>query len=286
MSIRVNQRRFSISLLLLLPLTGLAAGERTPGQWQFSLAAGSGQTETPLSNRQPVKGHVMPVVSYYGERFYLENSHLGYALLEQDQFYLDLAGELNRDGMFYRFDGVDKFGWWDALGIGGSIESGVENGGHPVQYPADWFQDIKRDLSYMGGLAATWLHDAGQLRLSFLQDISGVHGGQTIRLSAQRDWHWQALAIRLQLGIERNNKTLNTYYYNVRPQELNAVPSYFHTGASLNGYYGITVSYQFHPDWAVLAHWQQYHLDHALMASPLLARASYHSRFIGVRYNF
>ena len=113
----VKRYRCAIFSIWLTFFISPAQAEAVDG-WQFSLAAGHGKISTVLSGRRPISGNFIPGVSYYGERFYLENTHLGYSLVENDYGYIDLVGELNDDGMFFELDGVNKFGWWDAIGIG------------------------------------------------------------------------------------------------------------------------------------------------------------------------
>lgn len=250
--------------------------------WQFSLAAGHGKISTPLSGRHALQGDVIPGVSYYGERFYLENTHLGYALLELDQVYVDLVGELNEDGMFFEFDGINQFGWWEALGINrtGNIEHGTE-----PTIPG-FYEDIKRRLSYMAGVSSNFTADGSTARLSYLQDISGVHDGSELRLTLRHDWQWQQLKLQLQAGLARKDQQLVNYYYNIRPYEINGVPSWFDLPSVWNYHVGATLVYQYDEHWALLAHWQHQQLDRDLLRSPLVRRADYQSRFVGVRYSF
>lgn len=251
--------------------------------WQFSLAAGHGKISTPLSGRHALQGDVMPGVSYYGDNFYLENTHLGYSLLEQDHVYIDLVGELNDDGMFFEFDGVNNFGWWEAIGI--NRTGGVEGGGKPPATPGQ-FEDIKRRLSYMAGISSNFTANGSTFRVSYLQDISGVHDGSELRLTLRQDWSWDKVQLQLQAGLARKDQQLVNYYYNLRPYEISGIPSWFELASTWNYHFGATFVYQYDEHWALLAHWQHQQLDRELLRSPLVRRADYQSRFVGVRYSF
>lgn len=263
--------------LLLFPLLSDAS---SPEGWQLSLALGQGKVSTPLAARDDIEGNIVPGISYYGERFYLENTHLGYTLLEHEQGYVDLVGELNDDGMFFELDGVNNFGWWDALGIGRTDNT-------EFQYPPNYYQDIERHLSYLGGVSGTLVWQDSSFRAAYLRDISGVHHGEVMRLSLRQDLAFgEHLTLRLQAIAERKDQRLLNYYYNVRPYELNDAPSWFTLKAAWNFSYGASMNYQLDPNWSLLVHWQHHQLDTDLQLTPLLRRLDYQSKFVGLRYLF
>ncbi len=263
------------SLGLTFSTTGIRAEPATG--WQFSLAAGHGKITTPLAGRRSISGHFIPGISYYGERFYLENTYLGYALIERESGYIDLVGELNDDGMFFELDGVDKFGWWDALGLKLSDNT----------LPGTHYEDIERNLSYMAGISANYIFADTTFRLTVLQDISGVHHGETQRLSMRRDFNvLQQLTLRLSAMAERKDQQLINYYYNLRPSELDNKPSWFTLPAVWNFGFGASLNYQLNQDWSLLAHWQHHQLDAIFQQNPLFKRRDYQSSFAGVRYIF
>jgi MipA family protein len=258
--------------------------ENTVGEWQFALSLGTGKVTTPLANRHDLQGSVLPAVSYYGEHFYLENSFIGYSLVEQDNWYLDLVGGLNDDGYFFELDGVNQFGWWDALGIEGGYSLQLEGEG-PAQLPGT-YQDIKRNLSYMAGASVNWLTDIAEVRLTLLTDISGVHQGQEQHFSLRKTYEYQQWQFRWQIGALHKDEQINNYYYNLRPHELDNTNSWFRLGDSWQYFYALTINYQLDPNWAIQAFWQKNLLDKELMKSPLVAKDQSYSRFIGVRYSF
>ena len=264
--------------------TTLPAAQTEPGRWEISLSLGHGQVTTPLTNRDDLQGSVLPAISYYGERFFIENSFVGYSLIERDNWYLDLVGGLNDDGFFFELDGVNQFGWWDALGIERGYNTIIE--GEGPAYPPDSYQDIERHLSYMAGASVSWLTEIAELRLTLLTDISGVHHGQEQHLSLRKSYNYPQWQVRWQLGALHKDQQINNYYYNLRPKELDQTESWFRLTDSWQYFYAFTLQYQFDSNWAIQAFWQKNQLDEDLLISPLLAKDHYYSRFIGVRYSF
>ena len=253
-------------------------------QWEFALSLGTGKVTTPLTNRDDLQGSVLPVISYYGERFFIENSFVGYSLIEREHWYLDLVGGLNDDGFFFELDGVNQFGWWDALGIERGYNTLIE--GEGPAYPPDSYQDIDRHLSYMAGASVSWLTDIAELRFTFLTDLSGVHHGQEQHISLRKSYDYQQWQFRWQLGALHKDQQINNYYYNLRPRELDQTESWFRLSDSWQYFYAFTLQYQFDANWAIQAFWQKNQLDEDLLLSPLLIKDHYYSRFIGVRYSF
>ena len=247
------------------------------GHWQFALSAGTGKVTTPLSNRDDLHGSILPAISYYGEHFYIENSVVGYSLVENAHWYIDLVGSLNDDGLFFELDGINQFGWWDAMGQHPS-------NGNPTEQ--EIFQDIERNLSYMGGMSFNWLNDLADSRLTLLKDISGVHEGSELHLTLRKNYSYQQWTFQWQVGAIRKSQRLNNYYYNLRPYELDNTPSWFSLPSSIQYFFGLHLIYQLTPEFAIQAFWQKNQLDEVLLRSPLVRSDYYYSRFIGVRYSF
>ena len=276
----VKRYRCAIFSIWLTFFISPAQAEAVDG-WQFSLAAGHGKISTVLSGRRPISGNFIPGVSYYGERFYLENTHLGYSLVENDYGYIDLVGELNDDGMFFELDGVNKFGWWDAIGIGRT------DGGESPAHPENHYEDIERNLSYMAGISGNLVLADTTFRATFLRDVSGVHQGETQRFSVRRDFvPFPKLTLQLTALAEHKDQQLINYYYNFRPNELNNSPSWFSLPDLWNFSYGGSVNYQFDQHWSLMAHWQHHQMDKDIQRNPIILRADYQSKFVGVRYIF
>ncbi|AOE50428.1 MipA/OmpV family protein [Kangiella sediminilitoris] len=83
------------------------------GEWNISLSLGYGQVESIISNVDDFDLYLLPNISYYGESFFLENTTMGYSLYEDEDFYLDIVGKLNEDGIYFN---LDDFGVFSALG--------------------------------------------------------------------------------------------------------------------------------------------------------------------------
>ena len=62
---------------------------------------GYGLIETHLAEGKDTELYLMPSFSYYGENFFIENLSMGYSLVENDRFIVDLATRFNLDGLYF-----------------------------------------------------------------------------------------------------------------------------------------------------------------------------------------
>jgi hypothetical protein len=75
------------------------------GRWNFSVALGAGVRTNPLVNGENIPLAVIPHVSYYGKRFFLDDLDLGFSLAETNTNALNLAASPSYDRVyFYRGD--------------------------------------------------------------------------------------------------------------------------------------------------------------------------------------
>lgn len=263
-------------LLCALPLTAQSRDDATAGEWQLSVSAGYGRIDNPVKGRDDIQMYLLPAVSYYGKRFYLENTHLGYALYERDNLYFDLVGQFNEDGYFFNFDGSRALGLKEII---------VPDIGF-VDPDAEPSPKIEKDLSYLLGMSATWKPYGFSLRASALLDVTAGHHGSEYHLSLSRDWQWQKLRIRVLGRAVRKSSATNNYYYNFSTSETAGAGRWFYHNGHWQLQWRLVAAYELSNQLDIIAQWQYNQLDSKLQVSPLLTSSQYYSRFIGLRYRF
>lgn len=87
------------------------------GEWQISIGLGLGWRTNPLHEGDDSPMFVLPEVSYYGERFFLENLDLGWTLYESRQHQFNLLFTPGTDQMF--FNPWDPYNFLDPGGASG-----------------------------------------------------------------------------------------------------------------------------------------------------------------------
>lgn len=93
------------------------------GDWRVSVGLGAGMRSNPLHQGEDTPLVVLPEVSYYGERFFLENLEMGFTLFEDRRHQLNLLLTPGYDQMY--------FNRWDPFNFSGSGGFSPGVGGAP-----------------------------------------------------------------------------------------------------------------------------------------------------------
>lgn len=250
----------------------------TTGDLHVALALGYGGLENPRAHAKAIKTYVLPTWSYYGERFYVENFTLGYSLYESDSLQLDIQTQLNDDGIFFEFDGLNKLFMGDILGIT-PIKQPINE-----KYPS--FDEIERNISYLGGINITWLTELSDISLGYFHDITGVHQGNEIQLRLKRSFEYTWGALGFMGGTVRKNQNILNYYYQLTPEERGPINSHYYPSATLNYYAKAVVNVPLGENVNFVGILEYTWLGQAITDSIMIDKDSYVSGFIGISYGF
>ncbi|MDN7125686.1 MipA/OmpV family protein [Pseudidiomarina sp. 1APP75-32.1] len=277
---------FYMALLLLLTMkssSALATDKTDPqqvlaNQWHVSLAVGYGYVDVPRAGKKPVKTYLLPSISYYGEKFYLENFTMGYSLYEGDIFMLDLQTKLNDDVIFFELDGFENLFASDLLGF-----TPNRGGAGPTASP---IISIERSVSYLGGVNALWTTPAGDLSLGGFNDISNIHNGHEAHLRLTDTFRYQMFAWAFELGATYKSKETVSYYYELRPDEIGTIHTGYNARAGVNYHARALFDYPLSDHWSAIAVVEYNRLASNIADSPFLNDNEYWGGFVGVNYRF
>ena len=249
------------------------------GQWQWSIAAGYGYIENPRAKAEPVTTYLLPSVQYYGERFYLDNFTLGYSLYEGQHWLLDVQTRLNEDGFFFQLDGLDHLLATDLFSS------------RPIREDADSprqpdYADINRNISYLGGLNASWLHGGTEVSLGYFHDISGVHQGSETQLRLRQRYPLSWGAVAVELGVTAKDSQLVNYYYRLTRAETGNRTVKQYTGSGINGHVRLVLNAPLTESWFFTGLLEYNRLGSGIHRSRLIDKTNYWSVFAGVGYAF
>ena len=252
------------------------------GEWHIRLSAGLGRVENPLAKTDDIKVPVLPSVSYYGDRFYLNNFNLGYALYETDSFAVDIEGILNEDGIYYQSRGFKQ------SVLAASI-FGNRNPASSIFIPDDQFD---RKLSYLAGPSLTYQYGFGELYLGYFTDITGTHDGQEAQLSLSWAEQMGNHIFRIEAGLIYKSDKLQDYYYSsvfARRSLLNGSVREFdlYTAESgKNTYASLYYEYLMDQNWSVVARLKHTRLNDEIRQSVIIHSDRTIDSFIGISYRF
>ena len=304
--------RFSSSLPALLALVllqpAMAASDCVPdeeacvevGRWQLGLGIGLGVRTNPLEDGDDIPLVLLPMVSYTGERFFIDSLDFGYTLWESDTQQLNLLLTPSYDQVFFeRWDPVNFV--LESPGLGTALNGGGKNSSDPKEpYPLidpgvsgsgdfEGPESLQRKLPkrHMSGLAGLEYHfrlGGYGLHLHWLKDVTDIHQGEERRLALSRAWQAGNHDLALSAGAVWQDATLTNYYYGV-PQG-DAYWASYEAGNALSTQVRFDWNYRLSRHWDLRALLSYRRLPEEITASPLVRSDKVVTAFIGGVYHF
>ena len=319
----------AIGLLWLLAPGALAADthcEAYPddciaiGEWQFSLGVGLGGRSNPLVGGDTIPVVVLPQASYYGERFFLDTTTLGFSLLETERQSVALVSTLGLDHMYFNDVSLGNF---VIEGAGGSYALSAAPQGQGANNlsvapedstntpnttdkdgPSEFFHkksDTARDLeefvtlddlsprrlAVLGGLEYSAFYQRTGLSVQALSDLIDVHGGQELRLGLDQRLYRGRNEFTLAGGFVWQSDDLVDYYYGIDAGEVAQVPDLeYQADASVTPYVRFDWRRPLAERWTLQATLHQKWFDSAITDSPLVDHSGSTTVFLGGIYHF
>ncbi|NQD35696.1 MipA/OmpV family protein [Permianibacter sp. IMCC34836] len=238
------------------------------GEWEIGIALGYGYAPNPLADADDILLPVLPRISYYGERFFIETSTIGYTLAESAQQRLNLIARPNLDYFYFADSGT----FYSVLT-------------HPFRYglPGEL---SKRELTWLGGLEYSWFRGPWQLQISAGADISVGHDGYEATLGGKYHWQHDDNSLQLSLGLLYRDDRLTDYYYGVTEEETSWLEKRYAPGSSLSPYFSLTDEHQLSEHLSLLMMLAVQRPDSVISDSPLVTERWFTASFFGLSYVF
>ncbi len=250
------------------------------------LGFGYGQYGNILHGGAPSPLFLLPRWQLYSGRFYVENLDLGFNLLSNGGFALDLSTQQSLDALLLRPSGLK------AALLGGILNSPVPL---PLPFdadPATLLTPQRRHLSYLGGLTAYYQTKHWQLTSAWQQDISGVHhGAQWLNeLSYRQRLALPGLpvdsAIQLSAGWRQLSRAYSNYYFAVKPQDSTGQLYLYQPGARTVHFVKLAASSQLTTQLSLVLNWKREFLPDAYQQSLFFRSRQHDVWFTGFFYQF
>ena len=254
------------------------------GEWHFSVALGAGVYTNPLHGGKHIPLVLIPYVSYYDEKFFIENTTIGYTLLDQAGWNISLVGQLNHEQAFFER-------WHPNNIFVASAHSSFINGeiaADNVERTID-VQDVShRDWAYDSGLLINWyLTSKSQLTLEVLHDISNVYQGA----HATIDYRYRTTfgfikksKLELATGISWKSSQLTNYYYGLSEKDTDDSLLHYRANAAWSPYIGLAFNKRLSKDWQLKVNIKREFLSNSITNSPLIRKNHVDTVFLGVKY--
>ncbi len=244
------------------------------GRWNFSVALGAGLRTNPLINGKDIPLAVIPQISYYGKRFFIDNLDLGFTLWEQGGNTLHLIATPGYDRVyFYRAD-LQNF-------LVGFPDASAPDSPRIVSPGTPGAIQVSRRaprITYLAGPEWTFKYGALSGQLDLLRDATGQNSGEEVRgalgipllkskgtLSANIGFTWKSVA------------TVNYYY---------RVPILYSGSAAFDPFMRLGYTLPLSSKWRLNTFFEYERLGNGIADSPIVAEHSVATFFAGAIYTF
>ena len=270
--------RSSIAAFAAFLVCGQSSGAEAPctspspecavvGRWEISASFGIGSRTNPIEGKSDLPLVVIPRISYYGKRFFLENLDLGVTLHEGVSNTFNLIATPGYDrAFFFNSDLQNIF-----------IPGGSSFGNGTVAAPtADQvFEVSPRHTTYLAG--PEWTFNYGPItgQLDALREITGRHDGYEIRAALATPLLAESKgSLVASAGLTWKSEELVSYYYGVR--------GLYEPGAAVNPFVKVRYARPLSDRWTLnaFAHYEK--LANAIAHSPVVTDEHVTTVFAGV----
>ncbi|MFT7559435.1 MAG: outer membrane protein [Flavobacteriales bacterium] len=286
------------------------------GRWELSLGFGYGEHTNPVVNGDAIPIVLIPKLSYYGKRFFLDGFSGGYTLLERSSQQLSLIVSPSYEQMYFKRWSIGNV----SLGGGGSsfsdaftpssVATPSEDGGlsgdespvtgaPPIESPPiepppivenkpelDLARLTSRNTTVYGGVEYGIGGDSWSMNAQLLRDVSVGHQGTSARVAAAYVGAWGSSRLSLSSGFSWQSSNLLAYYYGVSANETEYDELRYRPDAGISPFAKIQWSYDINHNWSIQASYYYRQLSDQITNSPIIERASTQTYYIGGLYHF
>jgi len=239
------------------------------GEWDLSVALGAGVRTNPVQGRSDIPLIVIPQVSYYGRRFFLDSLEPGFTLYEGNANTLNLVAAPGYDRVFFSRNDLQNVFVNGPLGganFGADTDTEV-----PIEY-----RGHRRRTTYLVGPEWLFSYDRFTGQLSALREVTGRHDGYEIRGAVSAALIQTENSLVANAGFTWKSAQTVRYYYGV--QEL------YRPDAALNPFVKVAYSRPLSERWTLNAFVHYEHLSNEITDSPIVSNHSVVTAFVG--FNF
>jgi len=244
------------------------------GQFEISAAFGLGQRSNPVEGRSDIPLVVIPHISWYGKRFFLENLELGYTLHDGEANTFNLIASPGYDRVFfYRNDFQNLFVAGSGLaGPGGTTFTSV---GAAVPPEGRAFEVKDRHTTYLAGPEWSFTYGRVTGQLNALREVTGRNEGFEVRgalavplFAGPRD------SLVAGAGFTWKSSEIVRYYY--------GIDGLYEPGSAFNPFVKLRYSHTLSDRWSInaFAHYEK--LGGAIANSPIITENHVTTAFAGV----
>lgn len=244
------------------------------GHWNFSVALGAGVRTNPLVGGKDIPLVLIPHVSYYAERFFLDNLDLGVTLADNGANTLNLIATPGYDRVyFYRTDLQNFF-----IGFPNNAFPNLPASVAPGTPGATKVPPPAPRITYLAGPEWTFKIDRLSGQLDVLRDATGQNSGAEVRGALGIPLIQARGTVSADLGFTWKSVATVNYYYRV--------PILYSGSAAFDPFLKLGYTLPVSSKWHFNAFGEYERLGNGIANSPIVAEHSVATVFVGAVYTF
>jgi outer membrane protein len=253
------------------------------GAWTVGLGLGYGRRSNPVASATDIDLVVIPKLSYYGRRVFLDNFDAGVLLYEGALVTLNLLATPGYDRVFFANRDPQNFFIADGAGAAGPITVGSTPPGvsqsstsSPTSVTSAQILQRKRKMTYLAG--PEWQVNYGDVvaQLTLLYEATGRHRGSEARAAIAAPVTQTHGTLTATAGATWKSHELVTYYY--------GEPGLYDASAALNPFVKLSYSLPLAKRWSFNAVAHHEWLDSSITHSPIVNDRTVLTWFAGIAY--
>jgi outer membrane protein len=250
--------------------TGPSEACTAVGHWNFDISLGAGVRTDPVVHESAIPLVVIPHLSYYGKRFFIEDLDLGFTVKESDASTLSLIATPGYDRVFFdRSDPQNIF----VSGFGSTLAIyDPTSGQYVARRTPDW--------TYLAGPEWTFETHGITGQLDLLHEITAQNHGNEIRAALGIPLIDSTGSLSANVGLTWKSSAIVSYYY------YYGVPGVNRGGGALDPFVKFGYSRPLSDKWRLTAFVDYEHLGSAIADSPIVNANYVLTVFAGATYAF
>jgi MipA family protein len=237
------------------------------GDLEVSLSLGYGTRTNPVEGRDDIPLFVIPQVSYYGKRFFLESLEPGVTLYESDAHTFNLIASPGFDRVFFNSDDLQNVIVPLAAVAPSFGEAEAENVAFPVG---------PRHTTYLAGPEWMFRYRDFIGQVTALYEVTGRHQGYEVRGAVSAPLIQSKQSLVVNTGVTWKSAATVDYYY--------GVPDLYRPDSALSPFIKLNYSLPLSDRWTFTAFVHYEYLDDAIADSPIVTGREVVTAFAG--FNF
>jgi outer membrane protein len=239
------------------------------GRWEISASIGVGERSNPVAGRSDIPLVVVPRISYYGKRFFLENLELGFTLHEGLSNTFNLVATPGYDRAFFVRSDLQNI--FIPFGATTAIPTS-----EPVALDGSNFAVGSRHTTYLLGPEWSFQYGAIAGQVTALREVTGEHDGYEVRAAFAVPLLRSKSSLVVSSGLTWKSEELVRYYY--------GVDRLYEPDSALSPFIKLQFSRPISDRWRVSAFAHYEHLADDIADSPVVSENHVTTFFAGVSF--